>query len=193
MFEGGSTETDRERDARLISGARRGDESCLREAIDVHGSTVYGVARRILVDPHLAEEVTQDTFMVLWADRDRFDPERGNLRTFLGGVARNKAIDVVRRETVRARAREESQAEVDLSGERPGTESFVDDRLDLVTGLKQLTKLQRQALSLAYFGGRTYVEVAEELGIPVGTAKTRLRDGLTALRNVLMGQEATAT
>jgi RNA polymerase sigma-70 factor (ECF subfamily) len=178
--------SERDRDLRIIAGVAARSEAGLREAIDLHGAAVNGIARKVLVDAHRAEEITQDTFLTLWNDHSRFDAERGSLRAYLVRIGRNKAIDLVRKEQARADARsrlEESGVIPDLGSAAPAPN--VEDRLDLVSALRELTGLQREALALAYFGGRTYAEVAAELGIPVGTAKTRLRDGLTALRKTL--------
>ena len=164
------------------------DEGALKELIDLHGPMVLGMARRILAERSLAEEVAQDTFVALWRRPGAFDPARGSLRTFLLGVARNKAIDLVRREEARRRAHEglQQQAEVGASVGASASER-VDEGLELRRALAQLSDVQREALILAYFGGRTYREVADELGIPEGTAKTRLRDGLIRLRELLGG------
>ncbi|MEA2461113.1 MAG: polymerase sigma-70 factor, subfamily [Actinomycetota bacterium] len=155
----------------------------LREALASHGPAVNGIARRILVDPHLAEDVTQETFIAWWTNRDRFDPARGDLRAYLCGLARNKAIDLVRREETQRRTKDTLARRVPEAPD--DATAGVLERLQMLPALKALTALQLEALTLAYFGGRTYKEVALELGIPEGTAKTRLRDGLTAMRTYL--------
>lgn len=153
------------------------------EAIAAHGSSVLGVATRVLRDRNLAEDVAQDTFVAFWRQRDRIDVERGSVRALLCSIARNKAIDLVRREEVQRRAREAAEATTPTMA--PDAFRTVDDRTTVMGALKNLTRLQREAVELAYFGGRTYREVAEELNIPEGTAKTRLRDGLRAMRTDL--------
>ena len=161
------------------------DERALGEIVDAYGPLVLGMARKILVDPGLAEEVAQDTFVALWRRPGAFDPDRGTLQGFLAGVSRNKAIDVVRREETRKRAKESLLAEQETtSGEVSPTE-LIDERHRVTSALARLSGPQREAVVLAYYGGRTYREVAEELGIPEGTAKTRLRDGLSKLRELL--------
>lgn len=162
------------------------DESALREVIDAHGPVVYGMARRILNDPSLAEEVAQDTFLALWRRPGAFDPQRGSLRSFLLGVARNKAIDLVRREESLRRAKDLLVAEADaMTREDVYIELDSDEQQDVRAALAKLSNVQREAIVLAYFGGRTYREVAGELGIPEGTAKTRMRDGLMKLRALM--------
>lgn len=136
----------------------------------------------------LAQEVVQDTFLALWRRPGSFDPQRGPLRTFLLGVARNKAVDLVRKEESLRRTKEALAMEADASLSNPETAGEMvaaEERATIKQALQGLPPLQREAIVLAYFGGRTYREVAGELGIPEGTAKTRLRDGLLNLRKQL--------
>lgn len=161
------------------------DEQALREVVDAHGAAVYGMSRRILGDSALAEEVAQDTFMALWRRPGAFDPARGSLRGFLLGVARNKAVDLVRKEERLSRTKDALMHEAAAQSDSVADDESLARRHEIVTALSRLSRLQKEALVLAYFGGRTYREVAEELGIPEGTAKTRLRDGLVNLRRQL--------
>ena len=161
------------------------DEQALREVVAAYGPVVLGMARRVLADASLAEEVAQDAFVALWRRPGAFDPARGSLRGFLVGVARNKAIDLVRREETRKRARDSLMADYDRTSISAVPTEQIDERQRIMAALAQLPDGQREALVLAYYGGRTYREVAEELGIPEGTAKTRLRDGLAKLRDLL--------
>jgi RNA polymerase sigma-70 factor (ECF subfamily) len=172
-------------DEALLDRLMARDERALVEIVDSYKALVFGMARRILVDPGLAEEVAQDTFLALWRRPGSFDPTRGTLQGFLMGVARNKAIDVVRREETRRRASADLIAEQDVTSEPASATEAIDERHRVVAALAQLAAPQKEALVLAYYGGRTYREVAEELGIPEGTAKTRLRDGLGKLRALL--------
>jgi RNA polymerase sigma factor (sigma-70 family) len=166
------------------------DDRALQEVIDAHGAFVLGMARRVLGDPGLAEEVAQDAFLALWRRPGAFDPGRGSLRTFLLGVARNKAIDVVRKEERLRRTKEALTAEAGRQSEALGADEPMVSGDAVRSALADLPGAQREALVLAYFGGRTYREVAEELGIPEGTAKTRLRDGLANLRRTLGSEES---
>ncbi len=173
-------------DAALADRLMARDESALREVIALYGAVVNGMARRVLGDPVLAEEVAQDSFVALWRRPGAFDPARGSLKTFLVSITRNKAIDLVRREESHKR-KKESLFE-DLKTKSDTVEPFdaeVERRTEIRDAMRRLSPMQRQAITLAYFGGRTYREVADELGIAEGTAKTRLRDGLTKLRTVL--------
>jgi RNA polymerase sigma-70 factor (ECF subfamily) len=161
------------------------DESALRRAIDIYGEAVYGMARRVLLDQALAEEVAQDTFLALWRRPGAFDASRGSLQAFLAGIARNKAIDAVRKEESARRSKDALIAAAEEPSANASGDEYVEERHEMLAALRELSDVQREAIVLAYFGGRTYREVADELGIPEGTAKTRLRDGLTRLRQVL--------
>jgi RNA polymerase sigma-70 factor (ECF subfamily) len=165
------------------------DEKTFRSTVDVYGPAVFGIARRVLADPNLAEEVAQDTFVALWRRPGAFDPERGTLRSFLLVVARNKAVDLVRREETRKRATATLLQEAFATSETLTQDERIADRAEIQAALAQLSLVQREAIVLAYFGGRTYREVARELKIPEGTAKTRLRDGLVKLKTLLTQSE----
>jgi RNA polymerase sigma-70 factor (ECF subfamily) len=171
-------------EARLLERLLRRDENALREVIDQHGPAVLGMSRRILGDPARAEEIAQDTFVALWRRPGAFDPDRGKLRNFLLGVARNKSVDLVRKEEAARRRTVDLLPVPALNLDRLETDA-ADDRATISSALSTLSPVQREAIVLAYFGGLTYREVAGRLGIPEGTAKTRLRDALTRLRGEL--------
>jgi RNA polymerase sigma factor (sigma-70 family) len=170
-------------DHRFVDRLAERDETALREVVEVHGAMVLGLARRILGDAALAEEVAQDTFLALWRRPGSFDPAKGSLQGFLMGVARNKAVDVVRKEERFARTRSALLAEAPMRSVVSGESEHIDSRDEVGSALAELPEPQKEALVLAYYGGRTYREVAAELGIPEGTAKSRLRQGLAALRS----------
>jgi RNA polymerase sigma-70 factor, ECF subfamily len=178
----------RKDDAWLVERLLSRDEAALRDAIAAHAGRVLSMARKVVVDHSLAEEIAQDTFLALWRRPGAFDPERGSLQSFLLGVARNKAVDRVRREEARRRATdalvEEARA-LENVAESQSELADVDEREAIRQALGTLSRPQREALVLAYFGGRTYREVAAELDIPEGTAKTHLRESLIKLRGAL--------
>jgi RNA polymerase sigma factor (sigma-70 family) len=182
---------ERSADAVLAERLMARDEEALREVIESHGRMVHGMARRILSEPLLAEEVAQDTFLALWRRPGAFDPGRGGLLGFLLAVARNKAIDMVRREETRRRAAEALVSEAEI-GAPVASVASVEERDEVRAALQRLSPVQREAIVLAYFGGRTYREVASELGVPEGTAKTRLRDGLIRLRQLMSTPEGSS-
>jgi RNA polymerase sigma-70 factor (ECF subfamily) len=168
----------------LVAGISHGYDDALREVIDRHGAQVFGVAWRILRRANLAEEATQDAFLALWMRPEVFDPQRGNLRSFLLRIVRNKSIDRVRREEARREDLTSSDDE-QLPDEKAGQMAeTLSTQMDMKETLDGLTEKQREAIDLVYFGGRTTAQMAEELGIPEGTAKTRIRDGLQHLRAI---------
>ena len=178
---------DRTGEAALADRLMARDDSALKEVMERYGSIVLGVAQRVVAGRSHAEEVAQDAFIALWRRPGAFDPTRGSLQSFLVGIARNKAIDLVRKEESMRRRTDELMAEVKT---RPTTTTMdrVHDVAVIQDALSELPPTQRDAIVLAYFGGRTYREVATELGIPEGTAKTRLRDGLTKMRDAMTSE-----
>jgi RNA polymerase sigma-70 factor (ECF subfamily) len=158
---------------------------------DQHAALVYGLARRVTRDDHLAQDVTQEVFAYLWELSDRVNLSRGSLRSYLAVVAHRRAVDEVRRSQRRSRT-ENAHAGPDLVA---GPDEDVVDaaahewgRQRVAAVLSQLPDEQRVAVGLAYYEGQTYTEVARTLGIPEGTAKSRLRLALARLR-VLLGDE----
>jgi RNA polymerase sigma factor (sigma-70 family) len=186
---------ERELAARLVAG----DAAALAEVYDRYASLVFGLARRVLADDAMAEDVTQEVFAFLWQQPERFDPTRGTLRSWLGVLAHRRSVDRVRGEMRRVRG----EARLDVTEPMSSPDAEVDDELSRAwlatqvrTALDQLPTDQREAVVLAYYGGRTYRQVAEELAIPEGTAKSRLRLGLAKLDGLLQpllnGQDAPA-
>ncbi len=171
-------------DVGLAAGLQASEEDALREAMSRYGPSAFGIANRVCRDPRLAEEAAQDAFLTLWRRPEVFDGSRGSLKTLVVSIARNKAIDLVRREESARRVQEPLRASLEHAEENSPW-GDVDRQAHVEWALATLTEAQRDAISLAYFGGRTYREVAQELRIPEGTAKTRIRDGLTRLRQLL--------
>ncbi len=177
---------DRSEDRALINRLLERDEGALREVMSTYGGLVFGMAKRVVADPTMAEEVAQDAFLALWRRPSSYNSDRGSLQSFLLGVTRNKAIDLVRHEESLKRTKDALITEATSEGESPNELAVgMEERDELRAALFSISEVQREAVVLAYFGGRTYREVADELGIPAGTAKTRLRDGLAKLRHVL--------
>jgi RNA polymerase sigma factor (sigma-70 family) len=166
---------------RLIAG----DEGALNEIYDQFSSFVYGLALRVIGDARAAEDVSQEVFVTVWERSDAFDPDRGSLRTWLGTLTHRRAVDHVRRE-------EACRRRAVKDGARPHSTPDVEEMaMALVTAervraaLATLPDERLRAIQLAYFGGKTYRQVAEVLGIPEGTAKSRLRLGLRRVAGVL--------
>ena len=170
----------------LVVAVARRDEAALGELYRRHGGSLFCAALRVLSVRELAEEVVQDVFIRLWSSPERFDPERGSLRGFLLAQCHGRAVDIVRSQSARRR-REERDA-----NEAKAPSLVEDDVLDFVVAEKvreavaMLSRAEREAISLAYFGGHSYVEVASLLAIPEGTAKSRIRSGLARLRTALL-------
>ena len=164
-----------------------GDDDALREVYDQYAPFVYGVAVRVIGDARAAEDVSQDVFVSFWERPGAFDPARGSLRTWLGTLTHRRAVDHVRREEAgRRRAeRDATRAVAAPDVEEMATALLTAERVR--AALDVLPEEQRRAVQLAYFGGRTYRQVAETLGIPEGTAKSRLR---LALRRIAAALEA---
>jgi RNA polymerase sigma-70 factor (ECF subfamily) len=172
-------------DEELIRRVLRHDEPALGLIYERYGRLVYTIALRITGDREAAEEVMQDVFQAVWQGAASFQPN-GSFSAWLMGIARHRAIDLTRSRRYRARAREEA-LDLDFTGAAAG-DSVVDTlalRAVVRTALAELPLAQRQALELAYYGGLTHVQIAGRLGEPVGTIKSRMRLGLTRLRDLL--------
>ncbi|MDX2698667.1 sigma-70 family RNA polymerase sigma factor [Streptomyces ipomoeae] len=177
--------TDAELHRRLVYG----DESALREAYAAYGELVRRVAVKVTHSPAGAEDVAQEVFAQLWSRPYAFDASRGSLRAWLSMLAHRRAVDWVRGEArQRKDARADDSALAAIPDAAPGPDETVVDRersLLLHTALAELPRPQREVVHLAYFAGRTYRQAAVELGIPEGTAKTRLRSALRKLAESL--------
>ena len=174
-------------DEMLLHGTRMRDETALGMLYDRYGGLVYTLALRIVGDRELAEEVMQDVFLRCWHGLEQYDPSRGRLAGWLLGIARNRAIDVLRGRQHQARMRERDPLPESGAGE-PHVSDSADEvalRAEVTQALAELSQSQRAAIELAYYGGLTQTEVAERLGEPLGTVKTRIRDGLRRLRRLL--------
>ncbi len=173
-------------DGALLGRIAAGDERAMEMLSARFGPAMQAVALRVTRSPHMADEVVQDVLLAVWRSPGRYDPERGALGPWLLTMTRYKAIDAVRREAVVARR----SADVDLSmHEAPDDVHdavWLDIRRErLREAIDRLGADQRRALELAFLGGLTHVEVAEREGIPLGTAKTRIRTALLRLRAIL--------
>ena len=173
-------------DARLVTSIGRYSEVALAEVYRRHGRAVYGLARRVLQDATEAEDVTQEVFLRLWREPDRFDPTRGSLRSFLLAQAHGRAVDAVRSRSSR-REREARDAARTAHAEYDMQHEVWDLALadQVAKAMGELTDDERQAIELAYFEGHTYREVARVLDQPEGTVKSRIRSGMRRLRTAL--------
>jgi RNA polymerase sigma-70 factor (ECF subfamily) len=174
-------------DPELVDRMRQGDESALEALYARYGGLVYTLALRIVGDLELAREVLQDTFLCSWDGRETYDPERGRVPWWLMGIARNRAVDLLRSRPHQARLRERERlpAGGPADSRRPDAGDALALRRAVASALHDLSAAQRQTIELAYYGGLTQVEIARELREPLGTVKSRMRDAMERLRELL--------
>ena len=175
-------------DAVLVVAISRYRQEALAEAYRRHAGAVFALAKRLLSDAAMAEEIVQEVFLRIWNQPEKFDPERGTLRSYLLAQTHGRSVDALRSESSR-RAREER----DLRRTAEGGYDLEHEVVDLTVAerikeaLETLPAGEREAITLAYFGGQTYREVADLLDQPEGTVKSRIRSGLKRLRSELAG------
>ncbi len=174
-------------DAALVVAIGRWRQEALAEAYRRHAGATFALARRLLNDRELAEEVLQEVFIRLWNQPERFDPERGSLRSYLLAQVHGRSVDLLRSESSRRRreereARETAEHGVDIEREVLDL-TLAEQVKEVVAGLPTN---ERKAIELAYFGGHTYRQVAVMLDQPEGTVKSRIRSGLRRLREDLV-------
>jgi len=170
----------------LIQRISRQDERALLELYQVYGNLVYSLALRVLQNPGLAEEVTQDIFLKIWQQPDRWNPALGQFSSWLLAITRNAAIDRLRKERRHAPVQtEEFDAINEISGQIPLMDDprWFDGQL-LARLLPQLPREQHHLIELAFYQGYTHSELAQTLNLPLGTVKTRLRAGLQRLKQL---------
>jgi RNA polymerase sigma-70 factor, ECF subfamily len=171
----------------LLRACACGDESAFAELYDAVSARVFGLVLRVVRDRAQAEEVSQEVFLDIWRTSSRFDPQLGSPLGWMLTIAHRKAVDRVRSAQA-AHDREDTYGSRNQERAFDATSETVERRLDaqrVRRALDSLTKTQRGAVELAYFGGYTHTEVAVLLDVPLGTAKTRIRDGLIRLRDTL--------
>ena len=171
----------------LMTRAGKGDEQSFGLVYDELSSIVYGVALRIVRNPAMAEEVAQEAFVEMWRVAARFDGTRGSVRGWASTITHRKAVDRVRSEQARSDREDRDHVRSHDTPSDTVSESVerAESRSEVRAALDSLTEPQREAVTLAYFGGHTYREVAALLDVPEGTIKTRIRDGLIKMRDQL--------
>jgi RNA polymerase sigma factor (sigma-70 family) len=171
-------------DEALVALVARADDSALAELYDRFGHVAYGLALRVVRDPALAEDAVQEAFLALWRSAARFVPERAKASTWILTLVHRRAVDIVRREE--PRRTEPLEAAPQPSANVTEDEAWLRLRRTRVQeALRRLPDQQREALELAYFGGFTQSELADRLGEPLGTIKSRMFTGLARLRELL--------
>jgi RNA polymerase sigma-70 factor, ECF subfamily len=177
-------------DVEAVERMARGDHDAVGDLYDRHGRSVYSLALRVLRDQSDAEEVVQEVFSQAWRQAQRYDRRRGSVIAWLLTVARSRAIDRLRGR----KARPEPAGDETLLGDLPATDQPPDEQAvwagqaaRIRGALEGISALQRVAIELAFFEGLTHAEISERLELPLGTVKTRIRQGLLTLRDRLAG------
>jgi len=179
-------------DPELVTRLAQGDRTAFGELYDRYGRPAYSLARRICVDPDLAEDIVQEAFLALWRNPSRFDASRGGFGTWLMTVVHHRAVDAVRKENTQRRRNVPLTDELSERNVPPAPGSDL-EALNSVVGaevreaLKKLPEDQRQVIALAYLGGYTQIEVAKLTGVPLGTVKSRTFAAIRRLRGTLAG------
>jgi RNA polymerase sigma-70 factor (ECF subfamily) len=174
-------------DYALAQAIIAGDQRSLHDAYDLYATFVNGVAIGILKDPHLAADITQEVFVRLWQRGERFDPERGTLKSYLQIDAHGRAIDLLRSRKASDR-RERLDHEKTASTHTAGTEELAMTAITSTTvrtAMMGLPEDQRNPIAMAFFGGHSYRDVAKALNVPEGTVKSRIRLGMKRLQLAL--------
>jgi len=186
-----SVEDARDRD--LVRQVRSGDEESFRALFRRYGSLAKRLAFRVVRQPFMAEEIVQEAFLALWRDPGSYREERGSFRTWLLSTVHHRAVDLVRREEAQRRRSQEQAQPAEASDE--DIADSVADRVDLAetrervrAALQDIPPAQRQILELMYFGGKSQSDIAAELGLPLGTVKSRTLLGMRRLRLLLGGE-----
>ena len=176
------------RDGQLVELVAQQDAGALEALYDRYGRAAYSLARRILTEETLAQDVVQEVFLSLWRDARRFDAGRGTVATYLLSMTHHRAVDVVRREENLRRWRTSDEGlefEPDPKARVEEEVVTAERRAEVRAALSFLPPAQREALLLAYFGGYTQREVAALMGVPLGTVKTRMAAGMRKMKQAL--------
>jgi RNA polymerase sigma-70 factor (ECF subfamily) len=173
--------------AELLRASARGHEDAFAALYDRTSARIYGIVLRVLRSPDQAAEVTQEVYVEVWRQAARYQPEKGGVLAWMATMAHRRAIDRVRSVSSET-ARDQRYALQEAIPAQDNVWTRVEQRLDVERvrrGMSALTGIQREAIVLSYFGGYTQTQVASLLDLPLGTVKTRIRDGLIRLRDAL--------
>jgi RNA polymerase sigma-70 factor (ECF subfamily) len=173
--------------AGLLAGIAGGDQAAFAEFYQLTSRRVFGMARRVLIDPELSEDTTQEVFLQVWQNAGKFNPEAGSPLSWLMTISHRRAVDKVR-SSQSATDREAKYGASSQDLDHDSVAAVVDSKLEaeaVVRCLETLTETQQESVRLAYYGGLTYREVAEKLNAALPTIKSRIRDGLIRLKTCL--------
>jgi RNA polymerase sigma-70 factor (ECF subfamily) len=175
------------RQQQLLERVAHGDRHAFAELYDQVSPRVFGLVKRLLRDHAQSEEVTQEIFLEIWQSATRFDPNKGGAATWILTMAHRRAVDRIR-SSQSSRDRDTRIGIRDYNPDYDTTAETIEVRIEherVEKAMSRLTELQRQAVTLAYYGGYSHSEVSQMLSVPIGTVKTRLRDGMIRLRDEL--------
>jgi RNA polymerase sigma-70 factor (ECF subfamily) len=184
----GRTTIDDRDDSSLLRCVQKGDGQALAVLYDRYGGIAYGLAYRIVGDAAGAEDAVQDAFVSMWKQAPRFDPERGQVRSWLLTIVHHRAIDIVRRRTNRPERQLPDGAEeflVDASARPDELAEWSMEARAIREAVSRIPDDQRRTVEMAYFHGMTHLEISEEMGVPLGTVKSRLRIAMDKMREYL--------
>jgi RNA polymerase sigma-70 factor, ECF subfamily len=171
----------------LLGRVAAGDRSAFSELYDRIAPRVFGLVKRLLRDHAQSEEVTQEIFLEIWQSASRYEPNKGGAMSWVLTMTHRRAVDRIRA----SQASRDRDAKIGIRDWAPETDTVAEhveitiENERVKSAMQRLTELQRQAVTLAYYGGYSHSEVAEMLSVPIGTVKTRLRDGMIRLRDEL--------
>ena len=171
--------------ATLLALVARGDHAAFTTVYDQFAGPVYGLVRKVLRDPAQSEEVAQEVLLEVWRTASRFDPARGSAAAWVMTIAHRRAVDRVRSENAATAREQKLTLGPDTAEDVSELVETALDRQRVRRCMGSLSPLQAESVKLAYYGGYTYPQVAELLGVPLGTIKTRIRDGLIRLRDCM--------
>jgi RNA polymerase sigma-70 factor, ECF subfamily len=174
-------------DLQVVVALQQGNPTALGIVYDRYGAAVYRLALRILTNPTEAEDLTQEVFLAFWRGVDKYDSRRGTLLVFLLTIARSRALNRIQQQNSQYNLQQRLGAHLPITPHQPGMESVALNELSERMGaaLHQLPIAQKQVLEMAYYEGKSQSSIAQELDLPLGTIKTRSRQGLLKLRQLL--------
>jgi RNA polymerase sigma-70 factor, ECF subfamily len=174
-------------DFQVVVALQQGNTSALATVYDRYGAAVYRLALRILTNPTEAEDLTQEVFLAFWRGVDKYDPQRGTLLVFLLTITRSRALNRLQQQSSQRNLQQRYGIHLPTTPNEPGMESVALAELSeqMGTALQRLPIAQKQVLEMAYYEGKSQSTIAQELDLPLGTIKTRSRQGLLKLRQLL--------